>query len=250
MNLLNASIRELKEIFQDLKSETFNGIILITVILLIVEYFGWQGPFNKLIAPQLKSQYNWHELKLLAQLFTTTSFWIFFILLPIIFLKITNSPRNETFRLEGLSLPQKKAWAPYILFGIIMVMILAAICSQPSFYRFYPLFRPNSLKEWMLFELIYLPQFIAVEFFFRGPLLFKFHKSIGRSAIALMTLPYAIIHIHKPFPEAMASVIAGMVLCHYSLKSKSIWPGVILHMLVAVSADFFGLFYGGSFSRW
>ena len=34
-------------------------------------------------------------------------------------------------------------------------------------------------------------------------------------------------------------MIAGLVLCFISLKSRSVWPGVLLHWLVASTMDFF-----------
>ena len=63
-----------------------------------------------------------------------------------------------------------------------------------------------------------------------------------------MVLPYALIHIHKPFPEAIGSIFAGLVLAHLALKGKSIWPGVVLHMMIAVSMDFLGLWNSGFFN--
>jgi membrane protease YdiL (CAAX protease family) len=131
-----------------------------------------------------------------------------------------------------------------------MFIALIFVCSSSDFYRFYPLFRPHGLQEWLIFEAIYLAQFVAVEFFFRGPLLFRLNQLHGPISLFIMTLPYALIHIHKPFPEALGSIIAGVILGLLSLKSKSLWPGVLLHMIIALSADSLGLFYGGDFTRW
>lgn len=237
---------EIKAICSDLKSPTYRCILLITAVLLVLEYFGWQGPFHRIFAPALKKTASWNELKLLAQAYTTLSFWLLFIIVPTIVLKVF---KIQT-KLEGLSFPSFKEWRPYLVFAMIMLIILSVVCSSPSFYQFYPLYRPQGFLDWFKFELIYLPQFIAVEFFFRGPLLFFFHKELQRLSLILMTLPYAIIHIHKPFPEAIASIFAGIILGHFALKSKSIWPGVFLHMAVALGADFFGLFYSNTMGRW
>ncbi|MCF8058303.1 MAG: CPBP family intramembrane metalloprotease [Bacteriovoracaceae bacterium] len=238
-------MNEIKTIIKDLKDPSFLLYFLIIFILLTLEYFGWQGPFYQHIAPSFALRHSAYDLKLWAQSFTTVSFIILFILIPVVIFRI-----RKDLNLQGLSLPRKEDLPPYFIFAGAMLLVLAVICSQESFYNFYPLYRPKNWLDWGLFELIYLPQFIAVEFFFRGPILFALNERMGRISIIMMTLPYAMIHIHKPFPEAIGSVFAGLVLSHYSLKSKSIWPGVCLHICIAFSADFLGLFYSGTLSRW
>ena len=126
-----------------------------------------------------------------------------------------------------------------------MIPVVFLVSMSTKFYRFYPLYRPSSGGDWMLFELVYLIQFFCVEYFFRGFALFRLHKDIGNKAIGVMVVPYALIHIHKPYPEAIGSIIAGLVLGHLAIKGRSIWPGVFLHMLIALSADTFGLYFSG-----
>ena len=237
--------KEFKIILNDLRETPSFLYFLMAFIILLLEYFGWQGPFYKNIAPIIDYRFTHQEIKLWAQSYTTLSFLLLMVLIPAIVFKW-----RADLKFEGLSLPYKKELGPYLLFAIVMLLILSLVCAQESFYQFYPLYRPKGFTDWMIFELIYLPQFIAVEFFFRGPILFALNKRIGRLSIFMMTLPYAIIHIHKPFPEAIGSIFAGVILCHYSLKSKSIWPGVLLHMTIALGADFFGLYYSGLLSNW
>lgn len=245
-----ASLKEtiLTECKEVLSSKVTRIFLFISITMLVLEYFGWQGPFFKLIAPLL----NGHQLErssysFLAQIYTTVSFFILFVCLPLIFMPFL---RKETSISYGLSLPPKKNWIPYLLIALGMFVILSIVCNDPSFYKFYPLYRPTNWKSWLLFECVYMPQFFAVEFFFRGPLLYLLNKEIERGSEAMMTLPYCLIHIHKPFPEAVGSIIAGIVLSRLSLKGKSILPRVAIHMFVALSADFFGLFYSGTISRW
>jgi len=45
------------------------------------------------------------------------------------------------------------------------------------------------------------------------------------------------IHFGKPFPETMAAIIAGIVLGTLSLKSRTIWMGVLIHYSVALTMD-------------
>ena len=62
----------------------------------------------------------------------------------------------------------------------------------------------------------------------------------------MMTLPYALIHIHKPFPESIGSIFAGIALGYLALKGRSIWPGVALHLFIAWTTDVLSL----HFSNW
>jgi len=78
-----------------------------------------------------------------------------------------------------------------------------------------------------------------LDIFFRGYLLLAFAKDMGSNAVLLSTLLYATMHIGKPELEALGSIGAGFLLCFLALRSKSIWPGVLLHWQVAVTMDFF-----------
>jgi uncharacterized protein len=55
------------------------------------------------------------------------------------------------------------------------------------------------------------------------------------------------IHFHKPFPEAIGSIIGGFVLCWLALKTRSIWGGVFLHVAVALTLDVLALWRTNGF---
>ena len=52
-----------------------------------------------------------------------------------------------------------------------------------------------------------------------------------------MVVPYNMIHYGKPFLEANAAIIAGIVLGTLALKTRSIWCGFLIHVSVAISMD-------------
>jgi membrane protease YdiL (CAAX protease family) len=82
-------------------------------------------------------------------------------------------------------------------------------------------------------------KWIAWEFFFRGFMLFGFGKDFLQRAVLVSTIPFVLMHYGKPELEMASALIAGLVLCFIALRSKSIWPGVLLHWLVAATMDFF-----------
>ncbi len=239
-------LKELKDLSTDRLAHFF---VFVTVILLVLEYFGWQTPFTIFLARyELMQGSSIQEKIFAAQVYTTGCFSVLFVACAVAFNFIIKGGSISEY---GLKLPEDdKMWIPYIALAVLMLPVLYTACSSANFYNFYPLYRPDNLSQWLAFEAVYLPQFFCVEFFFRGFGLFWLYKRLGNCSILIMTLPYAMIHIHKPFPEAVASIIAGVVLGSLAIKSKSIWPGVILHCAVAFGTDFFSLYHSGLMGRW
>jgi hypothetical protein len=216
----------------------------VTFALLVIEYFGWQGAFHYHF--QMSEWYrdlSQNDRFFYAQVWTTISFFLVLIIFPAIVFKFAIKETNWL-----LNRPLKSSGTQYLVLYIIMLPVLIMVATRPQFYQFYPLYRPENAISWFKFELVYLPQFFAVEFFFRGPALFLASRIKKEIAPIIMILPYALIHIHKPFPEALGSMFAGLVLGHLALKSQSIWFGVLLHMAIALSMDFLGLFNSGFFN--
>ena len=223
--------------------------IFIAVILLLLEFYGWQEPFLNQLSRAMGLEFkNDQELRFYAQVHTTISFSILFILLPIGFHFLFPIASRNPF---GLSIKHVRAnIKPYLILVAVMLPILWLATSQPNFYNFYPIYRPASFDDWLAYESVYLLQFLGVEFFFRGWGLFRIEKMFPGYGVFLMVLPYALIHIHKPFPEAMASIVAGLILGFLALKSRSIWPGVVVHATVAFSTDLFSLIHSGLLLSW
>ena len=223
--------------------------LFIAVILLLLEFYGWQQPFVGRISPALGLEFeDERELWFFAQVHATTSVWILFILLPVGLHLLAPIGGSNPF---GLSLGQVRAnIRPYLILIAVMLPILWIATSRPGFYNFYPIYRPTGLNDWLVYESVYLLQFVGVEFFFRGWGLFRMEKMFPGYGVFLMTLPYALIHIHKPFPEAIASIVAGIVLGLLALKTRSIWPGLAVHVAVAFSADLFSLVHSGLLISW
>ncbi|MBY0414054.1 MAG: CPBP family intramembrane metalloprotease [Bdellovibrionales bacterium] len=226
-----------------IKSADLILFFTITLSMLIIEYFGWQGPFHNLFGPtDWYRTFSQNDRFFYAQIWTTGSFFLFLVIFPTIVFNISFKEMNWM-----LKKPLTNTAPTYALLYALMLPVLILVATRPQFYQFYPLYRPENAFDWMKFELVYLPQFFAIEYFFRGPSLGLASKIKPEIAPMIMMLPYALIHIHKPFPEAIGSMFAGLVLGNLALKSQSIWLGVLLHMAIALSMDFLGLFNAGFF---
>lgn len=137
----------------------------------------------------------------------------------------------------------------YLAFFAVMVPLLLFFSRTDGFQARYPFYNltpgePLWPRFW-IWELFYLGQFFCLEFFFRGFILHGTRHRFGAYAIFVMTVPYCMIHFGKPMPETFSAIIAGVVLGHMSLKTRSIWPGAALHMGVALSMDFLSLWNKG-----
>ncbi len=140
-------------------------------------------------------------------------------------------------------------WRGYLLMLLPMLLIVWLASASSGFLALYPFLRlPPGTPLWPTFfcwELLYFAQFCALEFFFRGFLLHGLAPQMGRSSIFVMMLPYCMLHFGKPMPETLASIIAGCVLGHLSLRSGSIWLGALMHCSVACSMDLMALWRKG-----
>lgn len=138
----------------------------------------------------------------------------------------------------GLSFGKLRKHLPIYFFFICLAAPMVAIASQTQvFLAKYPKMPAATLSEFFILELLYVLQFVGVEFFYRGFLLFPSVRKFGLPGIMLPIVPYCMLHFAKPIPEAIGAIFAGMLLGYYAWKSRSIWGGVLLHGLVAVTMD-------------
>jgi uncharacterized protein len=143
------------------------------------------------------------------------------------------------------------------LFIIVAVILAAALpfiflaSTTEPFMRRYPFYRDEvyTIGSLLLWEAAYGLQFVALEFFFRGFMLFGLARFIGSYAIYVMALPYTMLHFTKPFPEAVMAFFAGIVLGTLALHTRSIYGGMVLHVVVAWSMDLLSLYHRGILSR-
>ncbi|MEE2827741.1 MAG: CPBP family glutamic-type intramembrane protease, partial [Myxococcota bacterium] len=151
----------------------------------------------------------------------------------------------------GLSLKgfRKHLWVYVGLFLLVLPFVFAASGTE-VFLDKYPLFRKlprgEHAQEWLLlWEASYGLQFVALEFFFRGALLFGVVRVLGPWAIPAMVVPYTMIHFGKPAAEAVGAILAGGALGLLALRTRSIYAGMIIHIGIAWSMDLLALFRKG-----
>ncbi len=138
-------------------------------------------------------------------------------------------------------------WKDLVVFYIFMMMVAGVFAfNNDRFLSFYPLFKParSSLVKFLIWELVHLFYMFGWEFLFRGYLLFTFKRFVDEKiAVIIQTIPFVLLHMGKPELEAIGSFFAGIALGVITLRSKSIFPAVLLHFFVALTMDIVAIFH-------
>lgn len=165
----------------------------------------------------------------------------FYMIVPVIYLLI----RRNNLSSFGLSSLKFRGNGIYILLYISMLPLIFIASSSEAFQLKYPFYYPGKNEgfyPWFfIWEGMYFLQFIALEFFFRGFMVHGLKARFGMHSILIMTIPYCMIHFSKPMPEAMGSILAGLILGYLSLKKNNIIPGALLHFAIALTMDLLAL---------
>lgn len=215
-------------------------IILVTLVafaLLAFDRFAVEHRFFEFFgADLLAAGYTSSDVRLAAQVWLSGACAVLLVILPLLYLWCLRLPALRTHahahthththaHTWGLGFAQAAQHKKiYLGFMAVMLPVLWILAGTDAFNYFYPLFDPTTWQRWVLFEVVYLTQFFCVEFFFRGPLLFRLESRFGLAAIGMMVVPYALLHIYKPFPEALGSIAAGFLLGFLSLKPAPSGP--------------------------
>ena len=142
---------------------------------------------------------------------------------------------------------EPKVWALYAAMLALVLPLAYLVASTPAFARTYPKYAgaSESLSQLLLWEAAYAFQFLMLEFFFRGFLIFALSRFIGSLAIFVMIVPYAMIHLSKPLAECVGSIVTGIALGTVALRTRSIYGGVLVHSAIGFGMDIFALMAKG-----
>lgn len=150
---------------------------------------------------------------------------------------------RQRIRDYGLSLSfVKTEIVLFLLVAPVIAVLVWLATADVRFQHMYPFYSmqpddPNGVTKLLIFEAVYGLSFVALEFFFRGFLVHAGNKVVGAHAVALMALSYCLIHLGKPLPECLSSLVGGLLLGYVSLKLKSIAVGVVAHLTMAWGTD-------------
>lgn len=213
----------------------------VSVSLLILHYAKFSNNLQLLLDsldpsywPRLAAA-GW--LELCSYLWWTLCHFLTFIVLPflVIVFGFKQSVLDFGWRWNQVS----EHWRGYLLLLSPILVFVVMVSFGEDFVNHYP-FYDNAGRSWLdflLWELLYMSQFVFLEFFFRGFMLNALRPALGANAIWVMCVPYMMIHLPKLALEATGAILFGLFLGILALQSRSIWGGVLVHAGVALSMD-------------
>jgi membrane protease YdiL (CAAX protease family) len=224
--------------------------VLVTVALSLIlgRFFGGQRflaenpgvlePFNTLPYPDIHPHLYWSAFKLVT-----------YVGIPALCIKLVlrKSIRDYGFRFVR----KPRVWLLYTAMFLAVLPLAYVASLTQDFANTYPKYRTagESWTQLLVWSFAYGLQFLTLEFFFRGFLIFALARWIGSLAIFVMVVPYAMIHFGKPLAECLGSVLAGIALGTVALRTRSIYGGVAVHCGVAWAMDLFALSHTGALAR-
>jgi hypothetical protein len=231
------------------------ALALAAVILLVQDYYGGSSSWMNELRPWIERHPRWWAKLESYDELMGLGWWaacrIGGYVLPLFVWRLffwRDSILDFGLRTKGFL---EHAWI-YAMFVVVMIPVMTLVAKQPDFGSYYPFYRGAS-RSWLdfgIWELLYVGQFFALELFFRGWWL-RTCRVFGAGAIAAMVVPYAMIHIGKPYLEACGAIVAGTVLGSLSMKTRSIYAGFLVHITVAILMDVLALDRrGGLPTKW
>ncbi len=228
------------------------ALLVCAVVLLAIHYLKFASVFDALIEFLLgndgarqfrRDQY----FALYAEAWWGVVHLVGYVLIPTIVIKWVFKQRLSEY---GFAWNNVNRYMPWCVFIAALVVFFAYLASyRADFLNHYPFYHlaQRSYVDLLLWECIYISQFIFLEFFFRGFLLHACHPRFGATALFVMVVPYVMIHFSKPWLEATGALMFGLVLGIIALRSRSIWGGAFIHTSVALSMDLMALARTGRF---
>jgi hypothetical protein len=139
----------------------------------------------------------------------------------------------------------------YLWLYAVVVPLLIFASFTDDFLSYYPSYKPWFFGDvfgrpaWLnalLFEVVYMADFVMVELFFRGALVIGMAAMLGRSAVLPMVAAYVALHFGKPALEAISALFGGYFLGALAFQTRHIWGGVIVHMGIALLIELLRFF--------
>lgn len=114
------------------------------------------------------------------------------------------------------------------------------LSSGADFQSHYPHYHPAA-TDWgifLIYEALFLLYWIGWEYLWRGFVLFGTAHTFGLYAIVVQAVPFAVLHLSKPLPEAVLSLVGGLALGALVWRSRSFWIAVPIHAAQMMILDF------------
>lgn len=213
-----------------------SSLILLSVPILLTIYL-YHGKHNA-----FERYFNYLSANIHFDMFSHMyEYFMAFILLLIIPLILIKFVFKEKFNAYGLEIGDAKFGFQFTAIAVLLLIPFLYIGTlMPEMQSTYPEARSviGSLKPFLLVECFYMLYYIGWEFFFRGYILFGLRKHFGDiAAILIQTIPSCIMHIGRPEPEILGSILIGILFGYLAIRTKSVLYPFLIHLFIGVFTD-------------
>ena len=154
----------------------------------------------------------------------------------------------DFFKDYGIMPPEnlKATFLWIISFGVLLAVIPFFSSRKQEMQAMYPQVRIHrwSAKLFTVNALVWAVYLYAYEFLFRSFLLCSLLMSLETApAIVITTAISVATHMPKGAVETFGTIPFSIMLCMAMVSTGSIWAGFIIHLALALSNDFWALFF-------
>jgi len=156
------------------------------------------------------------------------STFLFYAVFPllVIILVLRKNPLNF-----GLGIGNFRIWWKYVLVTwLIAAVVLYAVSFMPSLQKYYKQEHLNFLH----YFLINCLGLAAIEYMYRGFLLFGLKEKFKEGSILIQTIPFVLMHLGKPEIETISCLFTGILFGYMAYRGKSFWPAFFIHLFINV----------------
>jgi membrane protease YdiL (CAAX protease family) len=167
----------------------------------------------------------------------------FFALVPVIFLLFLGKTDFQGIEIKMMT-TQSILWL--IAVSAVILPIGYFNSRSEDNLDMYPMIRNIIWSKRMIIvsALSWCAYLLAYEFLFRGLLFFSSLEFMGLwQAILINVGLYSLVHLPKGIKESLGALPMGVVLCLLSFKTGSFWMAFFIHIILALSNEWFSLHF-------
>ena len=222
---MRRELQQLRRALKSLDAQTVFVLCSAAILVILQDTLGSRRLFHAEIAPMLPV--GWRGLMSWGWWFGMQGVLGF--VLPVAALVLLFKRRPKEI---GLGLGDWRLAVKLALLYVPLVMIGTWVLSDsPEFQSKYPHYQPAALNwtTFVIFEALFLFYWFGWEYLWRGFVLFGTAHKLGLYAIFVQAVPFAVLHINKPLPEALLSAVGGVALGALVWRCRSFWIAVPIH---------------------